>query len=753
MTQHITSATRKGKTLIDHISSNIPERLVHQGVIPADEISDHDLTYVIRNIKKHRFEPRYKNVRNEKNFNINEYINDFSKIPFSVVYSFDDPNDQLDTFNKLVTECINKHAPIQRTKFTRPPAPWMKDPDITSSKDTLQQLRKAAETDVSKARYRKHRNAYKKLIRKKKGDFIRKSLSSKKPKEIWNTVHRILDPPSQRIRHDPESLNRYYTILAAGICNKTNAPFNETEILNNLPEDEADSFTIIHTSYEEIRKIILDLRNDCSSGFDQIPAKLMKPVVDYITSPLVHIINSSIDNEVFPDQWKTARVCPIPKTKHPTKLKDFRPVSILPLLSKVYEKVILKQLLNYVETKIYNNTQSGFRKGHSTATLLLKLRDDIRKAMNANEITLAVLIDYSKAFDTLDHAILLKKLSTLGFDKKSVKIIMNYLTNRRQFVQIEDKCSDMLPIYFGVPQGSILGPILFNLYVAELPEKIKSESIQYADDTTVYKTCTLHEIHHNLKVLEEDISALSSWSKQNGLIFNGDKLQFIIFRKKRSLCPTDRSFLMRANNKSIKQEVNVKLLGITFDQNLSWTDHINNTTKSSYSTLQVLKRFKRFTPMRVRKTLAETLILSRLSYCNSVYSQVPRYLTNRLQRVQTCAAGYVLGRYAKIRNVVDLKWLPVEESISFSLVKYAFQAMNNPVWPSYLPLRTVERRRNLRSNDSGLKLRNGDRFSFEEQASVAFNDLPKSIRECYDKAKFGREAKKYYIDQALAKAV
>ena len=220
-------------------------------------------------------------------------------------------------------------------------------------------------------------------------------------------------------------------------------------------------FRIKHTNYHEVRKIINGLRNDCSSGFDRIPVKFIKSASDHIISPLVHIINSSIDHEQFPDKWKIGRICPVPKIDNPSKPKDYRPISILPVLSKVYEKVILGQLINHINAQnIYNNIQSGFRKGHSTTTLLLKFRDDIQKAMNKHEITLSVLIDYSKAFDTINHELLLKKLVEFNFSNSTIKILMSYLTNRRQFVQIEDKSSKELPVHFGVPQGSILGPVV-----------------------------------------------------------------------------------------------------------------------------------------------------------------------------------------------------------------------------------------------------------------------------------------------------
>ena len=207
-------------------------------------------------------------------------------------------------------------------------------------------------------------------------------------------------------------------------------------------------------------------------------------------------------------------------------LSDYRPISVLPVLSKVYERIILTQLCSYIEIcSLYNDTQSGFRKGHSTTTILLKLRDDIRKAMNKSEVTLSILIDYSKAFDTIDHGILIERLQKMNFGHNSIKIICNYLTDRFQYVQIEDKKSNLLPMFFGVPQGSILGPVLFNLYVAELADRINSTAIQYADDTTIYRHCKLRDIKPCIDSLEEDLQQLSLWSNDNNLLFNCDKLQ------------------------------------------------------------------------------------------------------------------------------------------------------------------------------------------------------------------------------------
>ena len=197
---------------------------------------------------------------------------------------------------------------------------------------------------------------------------------------------------------------------------------------------------------------------------------------------------------------KVARVCTVPKIDNPIKEKDFRPISILSVLSKVYEKVILHQL-DYIEkSSVYNSKR--FRKGHSTQTLLLKFRDNIQKTLNRNEITMSVMIDYSKASDTIDHETLIRKLVSLNFSNSSIKIILSYLTNRKQYVQVNDKQSTQLPIYFGVSQGSILGPVLFNIYVTKRSTCIDSNSTQHADDTNIYKSSSKANAISNTRTLE-----------------------------------------------------------------------------------------------------------------------------------------------------------------------------------------------------------------------------------------------------------
>lgn len=214
----------------------------------------------------------------------------------------------------------------------------------------------------------------------------------------------------------------------------------------------------------------------------------------------------------------------------------------------------------------------------------------------------------------------------------------------------------------------------------------------------------------------------------------------------------DKCYLVRSDGKSIRQETTVKLLGVLFDHHLTWTDQVNNVLKTTYGALRIIKTFKRFTPYVVRKCLAESLVLSRINYCNVVYGQLPAYLLKRLQNVQNCAAGYVLGKYAKLADNITLNWLPVKENIEYNVVKYVHQALNDDLWPSYLAIEVKKPGRNLRSTSNGHKLQFAEKKVFQDQASV-YNELPLKLRQNIDKKSFCREGRKFYKDKALARAL
>ena len=490
--QHITKATRKLKTLIDHVISTIPNGVIHHDIVHTKGISDHDTPYVIFNIKKEKYQPCYKFIRFEKTLDMNSYTSDFQQLPFNLVYSLDDPEDQVSIFNKLVVDCINTYAPLRKVKRTRPVAPWMNDPKIANLQKDLDTQRTIYRNHKSSSNHTNYQNTRKKIektIKETQASFLCKALSDKQPAKLWDTVDRISNKQHDRIKLHPSDINNQFIPLASCLTHKINEPYDFTEFFQNILDDvNPDMFKINHTNYDEVRKILPGIKNDCSTGHDDIPIRYSKPVADDVTSPLVHVINTCIDNSVFPSTWEIARVWPVPKVDHAKDVTEFRPISILCIISKVFDRVILHQLCHFLEVKAHcNQTQSRFRKGHSTTTLLLKLRDDIKRAMNTSEVTLGILLPYSKALNAIDHLTLLEKLHKSNFSVQALKLFHSYASERKQFVQDDDKSSFVKLNNFGLPQSSILGPVLFNLYIVNLIENVTCDSLQYADDSTPYK--------------------------------------------------------------------------------------------------------------------------------------------------------------------------------------------------------------------------------------------------------------------------
>ena len=223
--------------------------------------------------------------------------------------------------------------------------------------------------------------------------------------------------------------------------------------------------------------------------------------------------------------------------------------------------------------------------------------------MNRNEVTLSLFADNSEAFDTVDHKTLLHKLHSLQFSHSSLHLMNSYLTERKQSVQIDDKRSPLARVYYGVPQGSILGPILFNLYVHDLSESSTGACLQFADDTTLYRHCKPKDITVNAKILEANINSLESWSKKSNLVFNTDKTKTILFSTRQMSqkhhLDNPELYTIKSKDTIIKREVTWKVLGIKFHQNSSWKDQITTLITEGYCTLRTLKKIKRLTPFHV----------------------------------------------------------------------------------------------------------------------------------------------------------
>ena len=722
-------------------------------MLPCSSVSDHDGPYVILNTKLPSYEPRFKIIRDEKAFNPSRFENEVSNLPFSVIDHTNDPDDKLQTFNSLLKGCIDEHAPLKKIKVTRPAAPWLRDEEIRTLQTQRNECRYQAHQTGDVAawqRFRDARNKIKRVIREAKLRFYKNAFSSRNPKEVWKIINNILHPPPQRIKSNPDELNAHFSTTAQRVLNVKPTPVNEiTAFINSRARDDM-KFRLKPTTVEEVLNIIKDLKSGVSTGPDNIPMKFIKIAAKHIAPSLTNIINSFIADSKYPNEWKTSRVCMIPKITNPVKNDDYRPINILPVFSKVFEKIVLRQVTTYIDANnIYKQTISGFRKGFSTGSALLHLRDTIRKAMSAKEITLMTMIDFSKAFETIDPAVIIQKLDRQGFSKSFLHWALNYLTNRKQYTQIDANRSSELPVHFGVPQGSILGPVLFNLYVNDMSDFFKSSSIQYADDTTVYESERPANIKRAVHGMNTTLEKISSWSSENSLAINQGKTKYMFLGTNQLLQRHEeklRSEELHMGQTKIEETKTTKLLGVEFDPNLKWNIHVSKLLSSCYAKLTTLRKIKNFTPSKVKKRLVETLIFSKIDFNDHIFTPLTCDQIKKLQRLQLSAASFVTGRYAKIEDVRALQWLPITERREFNLLKLAFKAIHCDGWPTINALKRKVCRRELR--DNGLKLETSMiKGTFQDTASSYFNKLPSEIRQLDSFPCFCKEVKNFLLSQ------
>ena len=417
-----------------------------------------------------------------KSFTIFFHLEAFS--PLAVIYYSDDPDEQLETLNTLVSECLERDGPLRKVRVTRPPAPWMKDPlikEFQKKRDSARFTAHQTSTDAAWHECRSVRNKLKSAIRTARNAFIEKAFYSNKSREVWKVIHRVLKPSARPLRFDPDELNDFFATTAQRTLETRATPIEDlTCLIDNLPDVPSGSmrFQLSPVTSENVLQVIKNVRSDCSTGADQIPTRFIKMVVECLAVPQASIINNCIAKAYFPKQWKIARVSTVPKIDNPVSNEQLRSISVLPVLSKVFEKLVAIQMTNYADhAHLLHDRISAFRKGHSTTTALLRVRDEIM-----------VLTDFAKAFDAISFSATIVRLYKLGFSKPFLKWLLSYLSGRSQFVQIDDRKPSYQSSQYGVPQGSILGPMIltymYQIYTRLLHHRWNASSMRMTPHCT-----------------------------------------------------------------------------------------------------------------------------------------------------------------------------------------------------------------------------------------------------------------------------
>ena len=386
-------------------------------------------------------------------------------------------------------------------------------------------------------------------------------------------------------------------------------------------------------STKNLRSVIMSLESNKASLEGDISSKLLKEYVDIYVDKLRSIFNEGCTSGIFPDSLKMSEVSPLFKAKDKVLKENYRPISKLPSLSKVYERLIYSQIIGFMENKL-SSRLSGFRKGYSSQHALLSVISTIRSSLDKKENVAALLLDLSKAFDCINHRLLIAKLHAYGFSKNALSFVWSYLSDRCQRVGIDGSFSLWQDILDGVPQGSILGPLLFNIYINDFlfeqehwPNCPNVNLCNYADDNTFIASGESIEIV--TAKLENAFSLATAWFRDNGLQLNADKCKFIVFGKPDSQA----KHFIYLNGVKLEDTDSVKLLGVTLDSQLTFFEHITGICKRASSKVYALKRISKFLSASQRNVLASSFIVSEFGYCPLIWGFSNRSLIAKINRI------------------------------------------------------------------------------------------------------------------------
>ena len=390
-----------------------------------------------------------------------------------------------------------------------------------------------------------------------------------------------------------------------------------------------------------MEKEILLLKNKKAAGADNIPAKILKDAAKVIVPPLTQLFNCAIHEDYFPTKLKYANVIPLFKKNSNTDKSNYRPISILPSISKVFERSLFHQITSYINN-IISPHLCGFRKGYSPQHALLRLKDKFNKSLDKNEMVGLVMMDLSKAFDCIPHDLLIAKLHAYGFDKSSLNLLYSYLKERKQRVKINAEYSSWQDILSGVPQGSVLGPLLFNIFINDLFFSVQNSDLHnYADDNTLSMADINIETITN--TLNDDISNVYNWFENNHLSLNEDKCQFLIIERPGNI--RNEIAEIKIRNKTIYETNKGKLLGITFDNNINMNDHIKSICKKASSKLYALARISPYLNEMKRKLLMKSFVISQFNYCLIIWMYCQSKWNNLINRIHKRALRIAYGDY------------------------------------------------------------------------------------------------------------
>ena len=661
-----TRITETSATIIDNILTNC-ESIINSTILVTD-ISDHFPTVLISNLSlydknQHKNKCFYKRLYNDDNvLKLKKYLSELKwEELFDNINAEDDYSKFVTKFQELYDECIPLKKCTSKPK-KEPRSPWITKGLLCSinTKNKLYKQYLRCPSIVNHQLFKTFRNKLHGLLRKSKRLYFFKKFEQIKGnmRQTWKTINNVLGRAQKQglsnqfkrntgtIITDPtvisNEFNDFFVNVGPALASQIhNTGKNYYDYLNSPCQTSIFMKPIVET---EIMKIISKFDQNKSAGHDDIGNFIVKKVANEICHPLALIFNLSLLTGNVPDQLKIAKVIPIFKKDDADIFSNYRPVSVLPCFSKVLERLVFNRCIEFIDkNNLLNEKQFGFRANHSTNMAIMQLVDKINNAVEQSKTTLGVFLDLSKAFDTIDHDILLYKLELYGFRGVVKEWFKNYLSDRKQYVKYNDNTSELKNIICGVPQGSILGPLLFILYINDITNTSAIlEFILFADDTTILYSSK--HIVNELSLINRELSEVSNWFKANKLSVNASKTNYMIMGtpKMTAMKTPDNSTLQPnidiiLDDTKLQRVAKTKFLGVIIDENLTWKDNIDGITKTISRNIGVINKVKYFLPERILHTLYCTLVLPYVNYGILVWGSACKMYLEKLHKLQKWA--------------------------------------------------------------------------------------------------------------------
>ena len=611
-------------------------------------------------------------------------------------------------FEENMKSAVNTHAPMVTKSFTvRPNTQWY-NANIRKAKVVKRRYERAwkkSGQEVHHKRYQEQCKFINFLMKDAKREFVSGKIMESKDdkKKFFSVTKNILNwksdpvlPSNCPLERLPNDFNHFFIDKIIKIQDTLNLDIHKQAVDTILEEvsnvENINSLSNFRPATEdEIQKIVMSSSN-ATCSLDSIPTTLLKSCLPELLTPITDIVNLSLAEATVPSHMKKAVVMPLIKkiTLDKDNMKNYRPVSNLNFISKIIEKVVAKRLNEHlIENKLTEKMQSAYRQFHSTETAVLRVQNDISKALHNKQMVALVLLDLSAAFDTIDHKLLLSRLEKrFKVTGTVLKWFRSYLTDRSQTVTVTGCDSDEIKLTCGVPQGSVLGPILFTLYTSPVGDIARKHNMGhhfYADDSQLYVSFSPKcDLNDKLNRLEVCISDIKQWMLVNLLKLNDDKTEVILFGSPFFL-KIHPSISIQIGKAYIDSHPHVRNLGAIFDSKLSMDKFINFKVSSTNYYLRNIAKIRRILSVQATKSLIHAYVTSRLDYCNSLLIGINKTQMKKLQNIQNTAARLVMGvgRDCDISAILhELHWLPVWKRIIFKVLVHVFNSINGAA-PEY----------------------------------------------------------------------